>query len=316
METNQNTIRKNKTIRRLDDFQPIPIRQKSSGHNSNGVPGRFPTSPQKFHKGHPKTWIALLIIIAAYFFAPLRTNILILGTDYLPHRDTLSRTDTNIMVTINPWKPYVGMLSIPRDLWVVVPNVGENRINTAYFFAEATQTGSGPDASIETIHNNFGITLKYYLVIKMEGVVKIIDAVGGVEVELPAAMGGLPIGTSFLDGTQALAFARERYSADDFSRMNQGQILLKALINKILSPAGWIRIPLVVFETLRAIDTNVPWWLVPRLGFALLRAGSKGIDNRTINREMVTPFMTSDGAQVLAPNWEAINPVLLNMFGE
>jgi len=316
LESNQYATMNNISDRRMNEFQSIPVREKSIGLNSNGGPGNLPLSPQKIHKGHPKVWISLLIIVAIYFLAPLRTNILILGTDYLPHRNTLSRTDTNILVTIIPLKPYVGMLSIPRDLWVTIPNVGENRINTAYFFAEATQTGTGPAASIETIRNNFGITIKYYLVIKMEGVVKIIEALGGVEVDLPAAMGGLPIGTNILDGTQALAFMRERYSSDDFSRMDQGQILIKALIKKILSPSGWIRLPLVAFETLRAIDTNIPWWLVPRLVFAILRSGTKGIDNRIISREMVNPFLTSDGAQVLAPNWKAINPVLLEIFGE
>ena len=124
------------------------------------------------------------------------------------------------------------------------------------------------------------------------------------------------MGVNFLNGTQALAFARERYSADDFSRMNQGQILIKALVKKILSPAAWIRYPLVFIEALQAIDTNIPWWLFPRLGFAFLRSGPDGIDNRTINREMVTPFITVEGAQVLLPNWEAINPILFEMFGE
>ena len=306
----------NFTQHRLDDFQPIPVRNRLPGNNVIGTPKNQQRSLKKNLNRKIKFWITILIIIATYFLAPIRSNILILGTDYLPHRDTLSRTDANIILTINPLKPYIGMLSVPRDLWVFIPGYGENRINTAYFFAEAAQPGSGPNASIDAFQNNFGITLKYYLVIKMEGLVKVIDSLGGVEVELPAAMGGLPLGVNHIDGTQALAFARERYSSDDFSRMKQGQILIDAVIKKLFSPSGLIKIPNVLVESLRATETNIPWWLVPRLGFAFFRSRTSGIDSRTISREMVTPFITSDGAQVLAPNWDSINPVLMEMFGQ
>jgi hypothetical protein len=64
-----------------------------------------------------------------------------------------------------------------------------------------------------------------------------------------------------------------------------------------------------------ATDTNLPVWLWPRLTFTLLRSGADGIDSRTISREMVTPFTTSGGAQVLGPNWDAIMPVIREMFG-
>jgi LCP family protein required for cell wall assembly len=303
----------------LDEFQPIPIRKRNiiqDNIGDHGYPGRNHPLRTGKRKNNAKRLIFIVILVGIYFLAPLRSNILILGTDYLPHRESLSRTDANILLTVNPLKPYVGMLSIPRDLWVFIPGYGENRINTAYFFAEAGKPGSGPSASLETIQVNFGLSIKYYLVIKMEGVVKIIDAMGGVAVDLPTNMGGLKTGLQHLDGTQALAFARERYTADDFSRMKQGQILIIAIIKKMLSPAGWIRTPLVLVETLRAVETNIPWWLVPRIGFALLRSGASGMDTRTIDREMVTPFVTIAGAQVLAPKWDMINPVLMEMFGQ
>ena len=138
---------------------------------------------------------------------------------------------------------------------------------------------------------------------------------GGVEVDLPSDMGGLLKGVHQLTGTQALAFARERYSADDFSRMIQGQILIKAALNKLFTLSGFLKIPMVILQTLRAVDTNISWWLFPRLGVALLRSGPS-MDNQIITREMVTPYTTDQGAQVLIPNWDAINPVLLKLFGE
>jgi anionic cell wall polymer biosynthesis LytR-Cps2A-Psr (LCP) family protein len=109
---------------------------------------------------------------------------------------------------------------------------------------------------------------------------------------------------------------RERYSSDDFSRMRQGQILITAGLKKALNPANWQYLPETLIATSRAIDTDVPLWLYPRLGLALARAALFGMDGRTLTREMVVPFQTTEGAQVLAPNWEAINPVLKEMFGQ
>ncbi len=265
----------------------------------------------------PRWWMFVLAaLLAAYFFTPGRSNVLILGTDDSPERGALGRTDTIMLATVDPWAGYVGLLGIPRDLWVTVPGVGEQRINTAYFFAEAAQPGAGPEAAMDTVRQNFGVTVNHYALIRMDGVVQVVDAMDGVTVTLDEPIGGLPAGRHTLDGKAALAFARERYGADDFSRMQQGQVILRALFLKALNPLAWPRLPLVWVAAAQSVQTDVPAWLYPRLGLALLRAGPGGMDTRSITREMVIPFQTSGGAQVLGPNWDAINPVLLEMFGE
>jgi LCP family protein required for cell wall assembly len=259
--------------------------------------------------------LLVLAFILIYFFAPLRTNILLLGTDDSPERGALGRTDTIILATVVPLKPYVGMLSIPRDLWVTVPGVGEQRINTAYFFAESNEAGSGPRAAVQTIRANFGVPVRYYAVIHMLGLTSIVDALGGVEINLEAPVGGFPAGTHHLNGEQALLFVRERSSSDDFSRMVRAQILLAAMIRKTMDPGYWMSLPRFFYALTQVVDTNIPIWQWPRLLFALLRAFVFGIDSQTITREMVVPFQTSQGAQVLAPNWDALNPLLRRMFG-
>jgi len=282
--------------RRVDHLQPahaIPVRRR--------MIRRWP--------------LILLALVLFYFFAPLRTNILLLGTDDAPERGSVGRTDTIILTTIVPLKPYVGMLSVPRDLWVTIPNVGEQRINTAYFFAESNESGSGPRAAMQTIRQNFGVPVRYYAVIHMSGVVSVVDALGGVDLQLASPMSGLPAGVHHLDGLAALAFVRERSSSDDFSRMVRAQVLLSALFSRALQPAHWTSLPRFVFSLANVIDTNIPIWQWPRLLFALSRALLFGIDSQTIRREMVQPFQTSQGAQVLAPNWDLINPLLVEMFG-
>jgi LCP family protein required for cell wall assembly len=220
-----------------------------------------------------------------------------------------------ILTTIIPLKPYVGALFIPRDLWVPVPGHGENRINTAHFFAESETAGSGPYAAMNVVHDDFGVNVDYYVRLRFTGFKDAVDAIGGVDVEFPEGTSGYSPGVHHLNGEEALALVRDR-SGDDFFRQQRGMIFLRSLYKTMARPENWRLLPAVASELAKAIDTNLPVWQWPRLGLALLRAGADGIDFRSISREMVNPFTTNEGAQVLAPNWSQINPVLLEMFGE
>lgn len=261
--------------------------------------------------------LPVLLIILLYFFLPTRSNILLLGIDRAPEGTDVSRSDTMIVVSIIPLKPVVNMLSIPRDLWVFIPDVGENRINTAHFFAEAEQTGSGPQAAMEAVRQNFGLTINYYARVRFDGVKEIIDAMDGITITLDQSMSGYDPGTHHLSGEQALAFARDRQGSDDFFRMERGQILITSAVKELANPVSWGKIPNIIRVTNQVIDTNIPFYLYPRLGLAILRATiSNHIENRTITRDMVTPFTTDLGANVLLPNWDLINPVLLELFNE
>ena len=287
--------------RGLDSFQPV----------------RIPSTAKPVRKRLGCLWLVVLALLPplVYFFAPVRTNFLVLGIDGGLGRGDLGRADTIILTTVSPLRPYVGMLSIPRDLWVPMEGVGENRINTAYFFAEAKQPGSGAGAALRAVSQNFDVPVGYYLVVRMDGLLGFIDAMGGVDLKLSKPAAGLPAGTNHLDGTTALAFARSRASADDFSRMAQAQLLIKAVLQRLLQPEVWPELPQILHSAEAVIDTNIPVWQWPRLGLAFLRAGQAGIDGRTITREMVRPFTTNQGAQVLAPNWDAIGKVTAEMFG-
>jgi LCP family protein required for cell wall assembly len=255
----------------------------------------------------------VLSILAGYLLAPLRTTVLLLGVD--GYHGGPGRTDTMILLTVVPLRPNVGTLSIPRDLWLNIPGVGENRINTAYHFAELDQPGSGPQAAKLTVEQNFGIGVPYYASIRFEGLRDFVDALGGVPIELAQPTAGLGAGLHVLDGKQALAFVRSRAGSDDIHRMQNGQLFIKALLRHLLQPSTWPRLPAALMVLRPWVATDLPLWEWPRLGLALLRAGSAGIESRTIDWNMVRPFTTSRGAQVLEPLWERINPLLNEMFG-
>ena len=267
-------------------------------------------------------WPAVLLgvvvgaVVGISLLVPFRTNVLLIGIDRPPEGTAAGRSDTLMLWTFQPWKPYVGVLSIPRDLWVSVPGIGENRINTAHYFAEVNQPGSGLAATKLVVRENFGVDVHYAIRFQFEGLVDAVDALGGIELELPQPMSGYTAGRHRLDGTAALAFVRDRAGSDDFARMARGQLFLRAVFGQLLAPANWPRAPLAAARALGSIQSDLPIWEWPRLAFGLLRAGPEGIDARVIDRTMAVGFTTSDGAQVLAPQWDRINAVLMEMFGQ
>ncbi len=261
--------------------------------------------------------LALAFVAAAFILSPGKTNILVLGIDRIVDgTGSMGRSDTIVMVQVDPVKPRIATLAIPRDLWVTIPGVGENRINTAHYFAEINEPGSGPAALAETIKENFGIDSKYYVRIHLEGVPALIDAMGGVTVDLKEATALYPVGVHHLNGTQALAFVRDRKGADDFFRMDHGELFIKAVGQQLLKPQSWLRLPLILAALPKAIDTNLPTTSFPALALALLRVGPSNIDSHTLPREDTTPYVTDAGAQVLLPRWDLIHPLVEEVFGK
>ncbi len=272
--------------------------------------------PRRSRRGAVLLGLALGVCTALYLMGPWRTTVLLLGIDRAPEGTAVARSDTMILLTIVPPAGYTGILSLPRDMWVTVPGVGVNRINTAHFFGESQAAGSGPRLAVDTVRHNFGLDVDGYVRLSFAGIVESVDALGGLVVDLPTPMSGYSAGRHRLNGTQALAFVRDRAGSDDFFRMGRGQLFLRAALRQMANPLTWPRLPLAAAALLRSLDTDLPPWEWPRLAFALVRSGADGIDGRTITREMVFPFQTDQGAQVLEPNWERINPLLMEMFGQ
>jgi LCP family protein required for cell wall assembly len=282
--------------------------------NNHGQATRSPGRKRLPCAGCGCLTVFFLIALLLYFIAPFKTQFLILGIDRSPQGSLAGRSDTIMLVSVNPLLPIVKLLSIPRDLWVTIPGFGENRINAAHFFAEAQKSNTGPDLALATIKSSFGIDLRYYVRFNLEGFPEIVESMGGIPLNLPKPMAGLPAGLNQLDGAQALAFLRSRSDGDDFFRIQQGQIFVSAIIRQLLNLSTWPRIPQILSSLSRAMDTNLPVWFLPRLILAFIRASFTGIETLSIDRSMVTPTVTSEGAQVLLPNWELILPYLKNNF--
>lgn len=277
---------------------------------------RLPPKPRRRKRPARPFWLVAVFLLAAYFLAPLRTHMVVLGIDRTPDGTAVGRSDTIILTGITPLAPTVRMLSIPRDLYLDIPGVGLERINTAHFYAEAERPGSGPKALARVVQQSFGVRVPYYVRVRFDGFLEIFNAMGGVVVDLPEPMAGYPAGRNHLSAEQALAFVRDRSGTDDFFRMSHTHLMVRAALRQILRPSEWARLPAVAAVSMRVVDTNLPVWQWPRLGLALLRATLTGnIDSCTIEREMVTPYVTAGGGQVLLPNWDLIHPLIAEMFG-
>lgn len=259
-------------------------------------------------------FVVAIIFLFCYFLIPYTSRFLLLGIDRAPIGTMAGRSDTIMAVSVNPLIPIVKILSIPRDLWVPIPDYGENRINAAHFFGEVQEPGKGPESAIKTVNNNFGFNLHYFVRINLENFPVVVDALGGITLSLSQQMSGYPSGTYHLNGSQALAFVRSRSDGDDFFRMRQGQVFAAGFIRSLINPANWHRLPQLIIALPKAIDTNIPIWLLPRLGLALIRANFMGMESLVIDRSMVTPTITSEGAQILIPNWDAINSYVAENF--
>ena len=312
----------------IEDFQPVQPIRRPRQHLGSGCFRLLLRAAVGFFGGAAVVIAALFVLNA--LFPPPRLNILLLGLDQRPGETSAARADTMILATIDPDGPYAGILSIPRDLWVTLPDGSPNRINTAHFYAEAASPGTGPEAALKTVTSNFGLTLDRYLRIDFEGFVTIIDSVGGITVnvespivdyEYPDAQYGYEVltfeaGEQHMDGERALQYARTRHGSSDFGRAKRQQAILAALGRRLLQPDAWPRLPLLYLAIQSSVDTNLTPLEIIRVLPTLIAVGPDGIDWRVIEGAMVQPYTTTGGASVQMPVWEQINPALLEMFGE
>ena len=150
---------------------------------------------------------------------------------------TRSRSDVNMLVTVNPTTHTILMSSIPRDYYVKLAK--ENA------YDKLTHSGlQGTSNTVKTVENLLGIDINYYVRVNFTSVEKIVDALGGITVTIPKDFTSGVDGTKFkkgtqtLNGSQALKFCRERYAlGGDTGRVKNQQKVLKAMINKAISPA-------------------------------------------------------------------------------
>ena len=158
-------------------------------------------------------------------------------------QDPGKRTDTIILVHLSPRRDKAVLVSFPRDTWVEIPGHGHNRINAAYVNGELDHKGGGPALLIQTVEKLTNVYIDHYLEVDFRGFLKMVNALGGVDVCLPQAVDDkdsglrLPAGKSHVNGSQALSFVRARHfdPTQDFGRIRRQQQFLGAMLRRATS---------------------------------------------------------------------------------
>jgi LCP family protein required for cell wall assembly len=181
-----------------------------------------------------------------------RVTVLLIGLDYRDWEQGLGapRSDTMMLLTIDPQTMMAGVLSVPRDLWVNIPGYGYSKINNAYSFGQADQLpGGGAGLAMKTIENFLGIDINYFAQVDFSTFEQMIDTIGGVCLEVPEEIRVgrtyehsvlLEPGYQCLDGKSTLGYARARYTeGGDVDRAGRQQQVIQAIMDKVFDPVNF-----------------------------------------------------------------------------
>ena len=255
-----------------------------------------------------------------------------LGADRRPDESPLlARTDSILVMTLDPATHQGTVLSVPRDLWVEIGDGDYGRVN-ASFRAGADAGGTvaaGAGQTIRDLRENFGIEVDYFVWLDIRGAARVIEALGGVDVDIPADLAvpewyysdddetnpryvEFPAGRQHLSGYEAVAFSRYREDSDLY-RVQRQQLVLRALLNDAVTFRGLAGLPVAAWSARDVVETDIPAGRLP--GIALLASRvADALETYSLGDDVdgtptVWPITTADGASVL--DWDPANVAVL-----
>jgi LCP family protein required for cell wall assembly len=252
-------------------------------------------------------------------------NIAVLGSD---KRDDWTEWHTDVVqiVSIQRQSKTVSVISIPRDLYLYIPTLWMSRINFADFYGDAYHyEGGGPALLRDTLLYNLGIRMDYYVRTNFDGLIGIVDTVGGVDIPVhcglsdhwpyPDENGEYPIltmepGIRHMDGETALWYARSRLTTSVFSRERRQQQVLQALWHKGREAGVLTQVPALWKQGQEMITTDLTLPEVLDLARIALTLDDRNVRFYNIGADVVTPWTTPYGGAVFLPRWEEIQPII------
>ena len=206
-------------------------------------------------------------------------NIYISGIDVYGPVSTKSRSDVNIIATVNPKTKQILLSNTPRDYYVTIPGVSGDSKD------KLTHAGIyGVDKSRATLENLYGIDIPFYARVNFTSLITLVDAMGGIDVNSEYAFttngdGGAVIsvqeGLNHFDGKQALAFSRERYSlaGGDNQRGKNQMAVIQAMIQKMMTPEMLLKAPDLISQVSDSVETNMSMDQIQELIQSQLNSG-------------------------------------------
>lgn len=193
--------------------------------------------------------------------SPDKTVVMLMGVD--EREDDVGRSDTLMIATLDPKKHKAAILSVPRDTRVKIKGHGFDKINAAYAYG-------GHNLTKNTVEDLLGVEMEHYVIINVNAFTKIIDAIGGIDINVEKRMyyedpwddnGGLVInlypGQQHMDGATAITYVRYRDEEGDIGRITRQQKFMRAVMDKLTSPAIIPRIPTIIGQVVDSISTDL-----------------------------------------------------------
>jgi LCP family protein required for cell wall assembly len=244
-------------------------------------------------------------------------NILILGSDTRPGFYG-SRTDTVMILSLDPHTGRARMISIPRDLYVYLPGWKVNRINTA------DQHG-GPELVAMAIYYNLGIEIHHWVRVSFNGFITAVNALGGIDVYVERTIVDecdeqpvrFPAGWNHLNGYRALCYARVRKTSSDFDRARRQQQVLRAMFDRVLTLHGLSKVPELYSQFSNLVETDMTFGdLVPLIPLGTqLASDPSRIEGYVIDTSLAEVWrVPKSGAWVLLPKREELRSFLMDLF--
>jgi LCP family protein required for cell wall assembly len=257
-------------------------------------------------------------------------HILLLGVDTRPSDEGAPRSDTIIVVRVDPVEKRVDMFSIPRDLLVAIPGFSSGeKVNAAYPWGELYDIeGGGPRLVMDTIELNFGIHIDHFATVDIAGMERIVDTIGGVIVDVKAPLKDdqyptydygytrafFSTGLQRLNGVQAVHYARTRHSDGDYKRSERQQELLLAIRSQILTTGIISELPQLISDVGDALRTD----LSPQQALSLARL-AQDLPREQIYSHSLVPYMQAaiiNEGWYLVGNWEALRWLAQNLVDD
>lgn len=220
-----------------------------------------------------------------FIMPPNKLNILILGVDDRPKEDDPGRSDTMIIMTLDTVSREASIISVPRDTRVRVKGLGFDKVNHAFLIG-------GVALSRETAENFLGIPVDYFAKVNLDSFGRIIDAVGGVTVNVEKRMQyvdswdgytiDLQPGVQRLDGRTALQYVRYRDEDGDIGRVARQQGFIKALLVEVNTPGIILKAPSIIREVFASLDTDMPMAMMMGLARKLKDGMNSGMKTFTV----------------------------------
>lgn len=264
-----------------------------------------------------------------------RFTVLVVGLDRRPGETGLAyRTDTMMLVSLDPATLSLGILSIPRDLYVEVPGYSElQRVNSAMVLGELQQPGYGPELMKQTVQYNLGIRVHDYVAVDFNTFISIVDAVGGVDMDIPYTINDpqypdmnygydpfyIQAGFQHLDGITALKYARTRHGDSDFGRASRQQDVLYAIRDRVLSlnmlPQLVVQAPTIWNAVSQGVSTGLTLDQILQLVWYMKDIPGGNIRTGVIDESYAVNYTTSRGASVLIPDRARLGTLMVEVFG-